>query len=244
MNAIPRPLLYVAGIILSILLVPPFVVGWIRETQSTGRPVHIFWDMDIQSKYKAQAVNDQFADGRAMRPMVAGAVARGEADLDPFLVEGVGPNGEWAVTLPKALGTSTDAMRDILARGQDRFNIYCTPCHGIAGYGDGMVNQRALDLMLNSEGPPDGTAWVQAKSLHDPTVRTLPVGQIYYTIKHGVRTMAGYASQIPTEDRWAIAAYVKALQLSQDAKLTDLPPSERGAVVAPPSNPSAPTPSR
>jgi mono/diheme cytochrome c family protein len=89
------------------------------------------------------------------------------------------------------------------------------------------VNRRALDLMANSNGPVQGTAWVAAKSLHDPTVREQPIGQIYNTIKNGVRNMAGYAAQIPVEDRWAIAAYVKALQFSQNASMQDVPPELR-----------------
>jgi mono/diheme cytochrome c family protein len=87
-----------------------------------------------------------------------------------------------------------------------------------------------MDAMSNSDGPIYGTAWVQAKSVHDPTVRDQSVGQIYNTITHGIRNMAGYAAQIPTEDRWAIAAYVKALQKSQDARLQDVPPQERASL--------------
>ena len=117
-----------------------------------------------------------------------------------------------------------------LERGQARFNIYCSICHGYAGYGDGIVNERALELMSNADGPVYGTAWVQAKSVHDPTVRDQPVGQIYNTITHGIRNMAGYAAQVPPQDRWAIAAYVKTLQLSQDATLQDVPPEHRGSL--------------
>jgi mono/diheme cytochrome c family protein len=104
-----------------------------------------------------------------------------------------------------------------LERGQQRFNIYCSACHGYAGFGDGAVNQRAMELVANAAGPVNGTQWVAAKSLHDETTRNQPVGQLFNTITHGIRNMAGYGAQIPTQDRWAIAAYVKALQLSQDA---------------------------
>jgi mono/diheme cytochrome c family protein len=108
-----------------------------------------------------------------------------------------------------------------LARGRQRFDIYCSACHGYAGFGDGAVNQRAMELVTNANGPVNGTQWVAAKSLHDETTRNQPVGQLFNTITHGIRNMAGYASQIPVEDRWAIAAYVKALQLSQDAAAAD-----------------------
>ena len=103
-------------------------------------------------------------------------------------------------------------------------------CHGYAGVGDGIVNQRAMAAMSNADGPVYGTAWVQAKSLHDPEVVDQPVGQIYNTITHGIRNMAGYGAQIPPRDRWMIAAYVKALQKSQDAMLQDVPPQERSGL--------------
>jgi mono/diheme cytochrome c family protein len=231
MISIPRPLIYIGGVLASLLLIPPFAIGWIRETQSTGRPVHIFWDMDMQPKFKAQAPSDLFADTRAARPIVPGTVAVGEADLDPHWSEGVTANGEWAISLPAQF---KDVDKNaLLARGQERFNIYCSLCHGYAGYGDGMVNRRAQSLMDNADGPPNDTSWVPAKSLHDATVRPQPIGQIYYTVKHGVRTMAGYGSQVPVEDRWAIAAYVKALQLSQDASLQDVPPDRRAGLKKP-----------
>jgi mono/diheme cytochrome c family protein len=109
----------------------------------------------------------------------------------------------------------------LLARGQERFGIYCAACHGYAGFGDGAVNQRALELVSNVNGPVNGTTWVAAKNLHDETVRTQSMGQVFNTITHGIRNMAGYGAQIPVADRWAIAAYVKALQLSQDASASN-----------------------
>jgi mono/diheme cytochrome c family protein len=119
---------------------------------------------------------------------------------------------------------------ETLKYGQSRFNIYGTACHGYSGYGDGIVNQRAIALMSNADGPIYGTAWVQAKSVHDPTVREQPLGQIFNTITHGIRNMSGYAAQIPPADRWAIAAYVKTLQRSQDATLQDVPPENRASL--------------
>jgi mono/diheme cytochrome c family protein len=228
MTLVPRPLAYVAGTLAMALLIPPFAIAWIRAEPSKGRPIHIFWDMDMQPKFKAQSANPLFADDRAMRPIVPGTVARGETNLDGHLAEGVGADGEWANSLPNGLTPDTT----LLTRGQDRFAIYCTPCHGIAGYGDGMINRRAMELMNNSEGPPAGTAWVAAKSLHDETIRPQPIGQVYHTITHGIRNMAGYAAQVPIEDRWAIAAYVKALQLSQNARPQDIPPPRRPGLVS------------
>jgi mono/diheme cytochrome c family protein len=225
--SIPRPLLIGAGVFASLLIVPPFAIGWIRAQPSPGRPIHIFWDMDMQPKFKAQSPSNLFADTRSMRPLVPESVAVGEANLDGHLMEGVAADGQWATTLP--MGLTPDI--EFLKRGQNRFNIYCSVCHGYAGYGDGMVNRRAMELMVNQEGPPAGTSWVAAKSFHDETVRPQPIGQIFHTATHGVRTMAGYAAQVPTEDRWAIAAYVKALQLSQNATLQDVPPALRGELA-------------
>jgi len=138
----------------------------------------------------------------------------------------------WATSFPPQVQVNLD----LVYRGQDRFNIYCTPCHGYAGYGDGMVNERAMDLVnlgLN------GTTWVQPKSVHEQLIREQPVGQTFNTITNGVRNMSGYAAQIPTEDRWAIVAYVKALQRSQTADLNDLPPDQRTNLPLTPFNPES-----
>ena len=195
-----------------IALIPPLVFARMRATPSPNRPIHIFWDMDFQPKFKAQAPNPLFADGRAMRPPVQGSVARGESYVDTHMFEGV-VDGQWATALP----TSMKLDQATLERGQQRFNIYCSACHGYAGYGDGAVNQRAMELVSNVNGPVNGTQWVAAKSLHDETTRHQPMGQLFNTVTHGIRNMAGYGAQISVADRWAIVAYVKALQFSQDA---------------------------
>lgn len=212
MFKIPRIIVYVLMIGGCIALIPPLVFARMRATPSPNRPIHIFWDMDFQPKFKAQAPNPLFADGRAMRPPVQGSVARGESYVDTHMFEGV-VDGQWATALP----TSIKLDQATLERGQQRFNIYCSACHGYAGYGDGAVNQRAMELVSNVNGPVNGTQWVAAKSLHDETTRHQPMGQLFNTITHGIRNMAGYGAQISVADRWAIAAYVKALQFSQDA---------------------------
>lgn len=212
MFKIPRIIVYVLMIGGCIALIPPLVFARMRATPSPNRPIHIFWDMDFQPKFKAQAPNPLFADGRAMRPPVQGSVARGESYVDTHMFEGV-VDGQWATALP----TSMKLDQATLERGQQRFNIYCSACHGYAGYGDGAVNQRAMELVSNVNGPVNGTQWVAAKSLHDETTRHQPMGQLFNTVTHGIRNMAGYGAQISVADRWAIAAYVKALQFSQDA---------------------------
>jgi mono/diheme cytochrome c family protein len=212
MPKLPRVIVYALLVLGCLALIPPLVVARVRATPSPNRPIHLVWDMDMQPKFKTQSVNTLFADKRAMRAPVQATVARGEAYLDAHLYEGV-VDGQWATALPASIKMDEATLR----RGQARFNIYCTACHGYAGYGDGAVNQRALELVSNANGPVNGTQWVAAKNMHDETVRVQPMGQIFNTITHGIRNMAGYGAQIPTEDRWAIAAYVKTLQLSQDA---------------------------
>ena len=212
MFKIPRIIVYVLMIGGCIALIPPLVFARMRATPSPNRPIHIFWDMDFQPKFKAQAPNPLFADGRAMRPPVQGSVARGESYVDTHMFEGV-VDGQWATALPASMKLD----QATLERGQQRFNIYCSACHGYAGYGDGAVNQRAMELVSNVNGPVNGTQWVAAKSLHDETTRHQPMGQLFNTVTHGIRNMAGYGAQISVADRWAIVAYVKALQFSQDA---------------------------
>lgn len=212
MPKLPRIIVYSLLIAGCLALIPPLVFARMRAVPSPNRPIHIFWDMDFQPKYKTQVPNPLFADGRAMRAPVEGTVAQGESYVDTHLYEGV-VGGQWATALPASMRMDEATLR----RGRQRFDIYCSACHGLAGYGDGPVNQRAMELVSNVNGPVNGTQWVAAKSLHDETTRDQPMGQLFNTITHGIRNMAGYGAQIKVEDRWAIAAYVKALQLSQDA---------------------------
>jgi mono/diheme cytochrome c family protein len=215
----PRIFIFVGFILLLCLLLPPAIIARVRSTPNSNLPIHIIQDMAFQSKYKTQAVNPMFADGNTMRPPVVNAVARGETYLDAHLYDGV-IDGQWANVLPSQVKLDFATLR----RGQERFDIYCSVCHGISGGGNGIVNQRAMELVANTNGPVNGTVWVQAKNLvHDELVTVQPMGQVFNTITYGIRNMAGYGSQIPTEDRWAIAAYVKALQRSQNAQPSDIP---------------------
>lgn len=215
----PRIIIFSGLLLVLLLLIPPAVISRIRSEPSPNQPVRIFQDMAFQSKFKTQAENPLFADQRSMRAPIVGAVARGDLRADSHLDAGVVDAG-WATTLPPQL----ESTLSFIERGQQRFNIYCSMCHGFAGGGDGMVNVRAMELLTNVNGPVNGTTWVQAKSLiHDETVTIQPIGQIFNTISHGIRNMAGYEAQIPIEDRWAIALYVKALQRSQNAPLEDVP---------------------
>lgn len=219
---VPRFLVYAGMILVCLLLIPPAVIARVRSQPSPNRPIHIIQDMDVQARFDTQSVNPIFDDTRAMRPLLREVVARQDPVSRGHYSDGV-IDGAWATTLPEEVPLSLE----LLHRGQGRFNIYCAPCHGYAGFGDGMINQRAMELMANALGPVRGTVWVQAKSLHEEQIEAQPIGQIYNTITHGIRNMAGYAAQIPIEDRWAIAAYVKTLQRSQNASPQDVPPDVR-----------------
>jgi len=175
-------------------------------------PLHPNYNMDDLNaagwRFDAQEANSFFADGRAMRPRIEGTVPRGSLHEDDHLWRGKDASGEYAKTLPA--GMSLDQA--FLKRGQERYGIYCTPCHGVTGAGDGAVVKRGFF-------PPP--------SFHDPAMRTRDVGYFYEVIANGIRNMPSYASQLPVEDRWAVASYVRALQLARDADATDIPPAIR-----------------
>ncbi|MDR9417892.1 c-type cytochrome [Gracilimonas sp.] len=160
-------------------------------------PIHPNMNMDQQPRKEAQEVNNFFADGRSMRQPVEGTVARGLAKTDRAYYEGVDENGEFITEIP------VDLTKSFLYRGKERYEIYCTPCHGQTGAGNGII----------MEG---GYGYVPAPSYHDQRVRDLSDGELYSAIYNGVRTMPSYATQIPVEDRWAIVAYIRALQESQN----------------------------
>ncbi|MCZ6445587.1 MAG: cytochrome c [Planctomycetota bacterium] len=215
----PKVLIYGTIVVIFLAMVPPAVIAWARAVNSSQPRIHLIQDMDNQPKFRAQHANALFADGRAMRPPITGTVARGGLNEDDHYYRGIS-NGQWAATFPPQVAVTMD----LLQRGRERFNIYCQPCHGLAGYGDGMVNRRAMLLMNLGV---NGTTWVQPKSVHEQQIREQPVGQYFNTITNGVRNMPAYGPQIPVADRWAIVAYVRALQRSQNARPDDAPPGQR-----------------
>jgi len=212
----PKWLIFILLIALVTALIPPALIAQKRTTLKKKPRIHYVLDMDNQSRYRAQQANPIFADGRAMRPDVQGTVARDRRESDPHYFRGI-VNDTWAETFPEQVTVD----RAFIEHGRERFNIYCMPCHGEAGFGDGIIHQRAQRLLLAGI---NGTQWVQPKSLHEQAIREQPLGQTYNTITNGVRTMAGYGDMVPVRDRWAIVAYVQALQRSQHARETDLSP--------------------
>ncbi len=176
-------------------------------------------EMYDQPKYKPLAESSFFADHRTSRPLPEGTVARGWLRADRKLYQGK-EGGELATTLPMPL------TRLLLDRGRERFTIYCSPCHDRTGSGRGMVVRRGYQ-------PPT--------SFHIERLREAPVGHFFDVMTNGLGAMPDYAALIDVADRWAIAAYVKALQLSQSASLADVPPDRRGELSLPP-KPLAPAP--
>jgi cytochrome c5 len=151
-----------------------------------------------------QSESKFFADGRTMRMPVTGTVPR-ERVLDPVLADGRLPDDSgYVLEVPKAVADRFGGADAMLARGQERYGIYCTPCHDGIGEGKGLVITRSGWQPV----PP---------SFHQDRIRQMPDGQLFATISHGVRMMPAYGARIPLEDRWAVVSYVRALQLSQGA---------------------------
>jgi hypothetical protein len=164
-------------------------------------------DMYDQPRYEPLEKSDFFDDGRTSRPVVAGTVARGELREDEVLYTGK-QNGELVEDVPESLEIDLAFIR----RGQERFQIFCTPCHGQLGEGDGMIVRRGF------RQPP---------TYHSDRLRGVPIGHFFDVMTNGFATMPDYATLIPVRDRWAIAVYVRALQWSQYAKPNDLDEAAR-----------------
>lgn len=216
-DSFPTGLVYGLIVVTCAALVPVALAVKARHSKSDKPRIHLIQDMDAQPKYKAQRENPIFADGRADREALPGTVAVGHLNEDDHFFRGRA-NGAWARTFPAQVDLSEETM----TRGKARYGIYCTPCHGQAGLGDGMVHKRAEALAQGG--------WIPPTDMTQEYVRNQPVGEIYNVISNGVRNMPAYAPQIAPEDRWAIVMYVRALQRSQASNLNDVPESERGSL--------------
>lgn len=167
-------------------------------------------DMFNQPKVKPLAESDFFADGGAARPRVPDTVARGDLVGDRAFATGLGPDGRFVSDLPVPL------TKKLIERGRERYDIFCSPCHGRTGDGHGMIVRRGFKA---------------PSSYHIDRLRRQPIGYFFDVMTHGFGQMSEYASQVPPADRWAIAAYIRALQLSQHAPLGDLPARDREGVL-------------
>ncbi len=200
--------------ILGALMMALALSGCMRGVPSDKPPIHVNPNMDSQPKYKTQGSSAFFADGSAMRTPVAGTIARGSliaTPADSAYLLGKNGAGELIKSNPRKV------TMDLLSRGQERYGIFCAPCHGAVGDGKGIVVLRDKGML-----PPT--------NYHDDRMRALPDGHYFNVISNGIRNMPGYRHQIPVADRWAIVSYVRALQRSQNAKLQDIPENLRGGV--------------
>ncbi len=194
-------------------LVPFAYIAKKRASKSDKPHFHIVPNMDFQTKNKPQTASDVFEDGRAARLPVSGTVARGELKEDDHLYRGK-MNGQWATQFPESIVLNAETM----SRGENRFAIYCSPCHGLTGEGTGMINQRADKIGATATG------WVAPSNITQDSFAKQPHGQLFNTITHGARTMPGYSAQIREKDRWAIVFYLRALQRSAHSTVDDVPP--------------------
>lgn len=167
-------------------------------------------DMHIQPKYLPYEPTDFFSDGRSERQPVPGTVARGQLRVDDLLYSGT-ENSVESNRFPFPI------TRADLERGRERFNIYCTPCHDYTGSGRGMIVQRGFP---------------QPPSYHIQRLREAPVGHFYQVMTNGFGAMYSYAARIDPADRWRIAAYIRVLQLTQNAKIDDVPEADRAKLAA------------
>jgi Cytochrome C oxidase, cbb3-type, subunit III len=158
-------------------------------------------DMQDQPKFFPQRGTDFYADGRSVRPQVENTVARGQLRENGYFYTGL-INGKEGDGLP------FPATLEVLERGQERFNVYCTPCHSRVGNGEGMIVQRG---------------YIKAGNFHTARLESAPLGHFFHVISSGYGAMPDYAAQIVPADRWAIVAYIRALQLSQKATQADVP---------------------
>jgi len=166
-------------------------------------------DMHDQPKVQAYEVSDFFADGMASRLPIEGTVARGELRADDHFYRGLDADGDFAASIPVAIN------KGLLNRGRERYDIFCSPCHGRTGDGNGMIVQRGFK---------------EPQSFHQDRLRNSQPGYYFDVMTNGFGDMSGYASQVPVADRWAIAAYIQALQFSRNADGTRLAPEDLAAL--------------
>lgn len=166
-------------------------------------------DMYNQPKYKPLAASEFFADGASARPLPPHTIPRGHLNEDTVFFQGRHDDGTLAESFPMPV------TKELLKRGQERYNIYCSVCHGAEGDGNGMIVQRGYPA------PP---------SYHIDRLRNAPPGYLYSVITNGYGIMYSYASRVEPPDRWAIAAYLRALQLSRNARIEDVPEAQRASL--------------
>ena len=196
--------------LLAFIIAVALVVGIAGSRGKLSRkpPIEVIPDMDRQPKIRPQTPSAFFADGRSSRLPVEGTVARGSAFLDAPINTGLVTG-----TTNFVANNPIKVTPELMARGQNRYQIYCAPCHSPLGDGNGIIKQFGMATVV---------------SLVDPRIVAMPDGEIFHVVTHGRKTMGPYASQVEIEDRWAIVAYVRALQLSALGTQEDLAPGASG----------------
>jgi mono/diheme cytochrome c family protein len=223
---------WLIGVVAIVILASFVPIAWAfkaRFSKSEEPRVHLFQGMDNQPAYRAQAANPMFDDGRAARMPVPGTIARGRFFENQAYELGytgdvvAGGEVQWVEDMAETLGDEIVFDRALLDRGQELYNRFCWLCHGYDGYGNGPIHVRARKLL-------DGAAagWVQPSNLHDEARLSRSDGHIYNTVTRGIRNMAGYGQSIrDPRDRWAVVAYVRALQTAGGVEADRLPPDVR-----------------
>lgn len=193
----------------TLVLAGAAILAACRGQESADPPVHLNPNMDSQPRYDAQSESRFFDNRAAMRPLEDGVVARGHLEENDAYDRGR-EGDKYVAKVPVPI---TDAL---LARGQERYNIYCSPCHDKTGSGNGLVVKHG---------------YPQARNLLDDYTRKMPDGQVYSAVAYGVRNMPPYGNQVPTADRWAIVAYVRALEFAANAQINDVPADKRASLA-------------
>jgi mono/diheme cytochrome c family protein len=187
-----------------------------RGDMSRRPPIEVFPDMDRQPKLRPQTANEFFPNGLSSQLPVEGTIARGSAYQETPLNTGkIAGTTNWVETIPLPV------THQLMERGQNRFMIYCAPCHGALGDGKGITTKFGMTVIAD---------------LHDTATRKVvqqPDGQIFNTISYGKTLMGPYAANLSIEDRWAVVAYVRALQRSRLATLDDVPEAKRADIRRP-----------
>jgi len=177
------------------------IIAGCQGMPSEKPAVHINPNMDWQDRFNAQQANPFFDDNRADRLPVEGTVSRGDLQADLSYYQGVTDNNMFVSRIPVSV------TREMIMRGKDRYNIYCSMCHGGTGVGNGIITNYGI---------------VPPPSFYDQRIIDMPDGEIYSAIYNGVRTMSSYRHQIPVEDRWAIVSYIRTLQRSRSVSGQEL----------------------
>ncbi len=189
-------------ILLVIIAASLMTAGCYRGQPKKKPPVHLIPDMDSQPRYDTQEYSNFFKDGSTMRMPIEGTVAVGQLHDNIELYNGTDVRGNFIET------NAVPVNMLMLKRGRERYDVYCAPCHGRVGDGNGIIVRRG---------------YMPPPTLHQDRLRDIEDGYIYGVIKNGIRNMPSYAHQIPVDDRWAITAYVRALQRAQNASMQDVP---------------------